>query len=97
MQPGDASLTTNFMADSSSITSTTIDVSIKDTIINIVPTNIIEPFYKNNMLQLIFIATLLGIATSLITNYSDILKNIFQAVIDEHNLKLQNEENSDSE
>lgn len=80
MQPGDASLTTNFMADSSSITSTTIDVSIKDTIINIVPTNIIEPFYKNNMLQLIFIATLLGIATSLITNYSDILKNIFQAL-----------------
>lgn len=80
MQPGDASLTTNLMADSSSITSTTIDVSIKDTIINIVPTNIIEPFYKNNMLQLIFIATLLGIATSLITNYSDILKNIFQAL-----------------
>ncbi|MBO6119977.1 MAG: dicarboxylate/amino acid:cation symporter [Lachnospiraceae bacterium] len=80
MQPGDASLATNLMTDSSSITSTTIDVSIKDTIINIVPTNIIEPFYKNNMLQLIFIATLLGIATSLITNYSDILKNIFQAL-----------------
>ncbi len=80
MQPGDASLTTGLIADSSAITSTTMNVSIKDTIINIVPTNIIEPFYNNNMLQLIFFASLLGIATSLIGDYSDMFKNFFQAL-----------------
>ena len=80
MQPGDASLTTGLIADSSAITSTTMNVSIKDTIINIVPTNIIEPFYNSNMLQLIFFASLLGIATSLIGDYSDMFKNFFQAL-----------------
>lgn len=80
IQPGDTSLTTNLIADSSTITSNAINVSIKDTIINIVPTNIIEPFYNNNMLQLIFIASLLGIATSLVGKYSDMFKNAFQAL-----------------
>ena len=80
IQPGDASLTTNIMETSSAIAPTAVNVSLKDTIINIVPTNIIEPFYKNNMLQLIFFATLLGISTSLIKNYSDMFKNIFQAL-----------------
>ncbi len=80
IQPGDASLTANLVADSSAISLDTVNISIKDTLINIVPTNVIEPFYQNNMLQLIFLATLLGIATGLIKNYSDMFKNIFQAL-----------------
>ena len=80
VQPSATSITTNLITDSSSISPAAIDISIKDTIINIVPTNIIDPFYKSNMLQLIFIAALLGIATSLIKDYSDIIKNIFQGL-----------------
>ena len=80
LQPGDPSLANNLVSDASNIKLTTVNISIKDTIINIVPTNVIDPFLKNNMLQLIFIATLLGISTNLIKNYSDLLKNIFQSL-----------------
>lgn len=80
VQPSATSITTNLITDSSSISPAAIDISIKDTIINIVPTNIIDPFYKSNMLQLIFIAALLGIATSLIKDYSDMIKNFFQGL-----------------
>ncbi len=37
-------------------------VSIKDTLVGIVPTDIITPFQKSNMLQIIFIAVTLGLS-----------------------------------
>jgi len=82
IRPGDASLAANLTADASAITSQTMNVSIKDTIVGIIPTNIVDPFSKANMLQLIFMAILLGVATGLIGNYSQMLKDIFQACND---------------
>ena len=39
-------------------------ISIKDTIVNIIPSDYISPFLNSNMLQLIFMAALLGIGAS---------------------------------
>ncbi len=66
-------------ADASSITSQTMDVSIADTIVGIVPSDIITPFQKSNMLQLIFMAVLCGIATGLLGKYSQSLSDLFSA------------------
>ncbi|MBO5487671.1 MAG: dicarboxylate/amino acid:cation symporter [Eubacterium sp.] len=41
-----------------------MSLSIKDTIINIIPSDYISPFLNSNMLQLIFMAALLGIGAS---------------------------------
>ena len=42
-------------------------VSIKDTLIGVVPTDIITPFQKSNMLQIIFMAVCLGLAVAALT------------------------------
>ena len=39
-------------------------ISIKDTIVGIIPNNIITPFQKSDMLQLIFMAVVLGLAAA---------------------------------
>jgi Na+/H+-dicarboxylate symporter len=70
------------VADASSITSQTMTVSIKDTIVGIVPSNFLDPFLKSDMLQLIFMAVLFGVATGLIGKYSAMLKDLFQACND---------------
>ncbi len=81
-QPGDASLAESLVADATSITSQTMEVSIKDTIVGIIPSDIINPFLKANMLQLIFMAVLIGIATGLIGKYSRMLTDLFTACND---------------
>lgn len=43
-----------------------VSVSIKDTITGIIPADIINPFLKSDMLQIIFVAVMLGISTSLV-------------------------------
>ena len=68
--------------DSSSITSKTLNISIKDTIVGIVPTNFLSPFLESNMRQLIFLAVVCGIATGLIGKYSAMLTGFFQACND---------------
>lgn len=45
-----------------------INLSIKETVINIIPKNIIEPFIKGDMLQIIFLAICLGISSSVVGN-----------------------------
>ncbi|MCR4654668.1 MAG: dicarboxylate/amino acid:cation symporter [Lachnospiraceae bacterium] len=80
--PGDASLADSLVTDASSITSQTMDVSILDTVVGIIPTDIISPFLKSNMLQLIFIAVLCGVATGLLGKYSEKLNDLFQACND---------------
>ena len=40
------------------------NISIKDTIVGIIPNNIITPFQKSDMLQLIFMAVVLGLAAA---------------------------------
>lgn len=68
--------------DSSSITSKTLNISIKDTIVGIVPTNFLSPFLESNMHQLIFLAVVCGIATGLIGKYSAMITGFFQACND---------------
>ncbi len=70
------------IADASSITSQTMEVSIADTVVGIIPSDIISPFQQSNMLQLIFIAVLCGIATGLLGRYSQHLSDLFNACND---------------
>ncbi|MCR5650956.1 MAG: cation:dicarboxylase symporter family transporter [Lachnospiraceae bacterium] len=81
-QPGNVDLSTAIASDASAITSQTGAVSIKDTVMGIIPSNIIDPFAKSNMLQLIFIAVLAGISAGLIGKYSQMLKDFFTACND---------------
>ncbi|MCR5746865.1 MAG: dicarboxylate/amino acid:cation symporter [Lachnospiraceae bacterium] len=81
-QPGDASFAKEMVADASAITSQKMNVSIKDTIVGIIPSDIISPFLKANMLQLIFMAVIMGIATGLLGKYSKTLSDLFNACND---------------
>lgn len=45
-----------------------VSVSVVDTIVDIVPSDIINPFLKANMLQIIFIAAMVGIAVGTISD-----------------------------
>lgn len=78
-RPGNASLAAGMAADASSITSQQINVSLKDTIVNIVPANFVKPFLEANMLQLIFLAVFCGIAAGMIGKYSRMLTDFFEA------------------
>lgn len=80
--PGDASMLDTPVADATSVTSRTMEVSILDTIVGIVPSDIVTPFLKSNMLQLIFMAVLCGVATGLLGKYSGKLSDLFQACND---------------
>lgn len=80
-QPGGVNLA-GLAEDASAITSQTVSVSLRDTIVGIVPTNFLSPFLESNMLQLIFLAVVCGVATGLIGKYSAMLKDIFQAFND---------------
>ena len=55
------------------------EISILDTIVNIVPSNIIAPFVNSDMLQIIFIAILCGAAVGMIGEHSKPLKDFFEA------------------
>ncbi len=51
-------------AASTIATGQSVKISIKDTIVGIVPNNIITPFQKSDMLQLIFMAVIVGLAAA---------------------------------
>ena len=55
-----------------------VNISILDTIVNIVPSNIVQPFLDADMLQIIFIAILCGVAVGMIGDYSRPLKDFFE-------------------
>ena len=57
----------------------TVSVSFTDLIMNIVPSNFLKPFLEAEMLQLIFLAVLCGIAVGMIGQYSRILNDLFTA------------------
>lgn len=80
LQPGNAGMKAMAsIVDPSSITGQTMNVSLQDTIVGIVPGNFVKPFLDSNMLQLIFMAVLCGVACGLIGKYSETLKNLFKA------------------
>ena len=78
-QPGAAAPVGAALSDASSITSQQMTVSLKDTIVNIVPSNFVKPFLDADMLQLIFLAALCGVAVGMIGKYSKILGDFFEA------------------
>lgn len=80
IQPGDASFAA-FVTDAANETIKTAEstkISILDTIINIVPSNFIKPFLQSDMLQIIFMAILCGVAVGMIGDYSKPLMNFFE-------------------
>lgn len=79
-QPGDSSLAM-YVTDAASKTIETAgntNISLIDTIVNIVPGNIVKPFIQSDMLQIIFIAIITGVAVGMIGDYSKPLKNLFE-------------------
>jgi len=56
-----------------------LEFSVKDMIVGIVPANIVKPFLEADMLQLIFLAVLCGIAVGMIGKYSKMLSDLFTA------------------
>ena len=56
------------------------DISLLQRIINIVPSNFLQPFIESNTLQIIFLAVLCGIAVGSIGSYSQTLRNVFEAL-----------------
>ena len=71
-RPGDPAVAEGISRDVNSIPHQldVKDISIKEMITGIVPTNFLSPFLDNNMLQLIFLAVLTGLALGLIGEYS---------------------------
>lgn len=79
-RPGDpASLAA---AGAEAYTAQQMDISLIDTLVGIVPGNFIKPFLEANMLQLIFLAVLCGIAVGMIGKYSRLLSDLFTAFND---------------
>ena len=81
-RPGSALPSTAAAQSAQDIASKTMDVSIKDTIVGIVPSDFVQPFVESNMLQLIFLAVICGIAAGLIGRFSGMVKDIFEAFND---------------
>ena len=79
LQPGDTGLAAGQIADATSITSQKMDVSILGTITGIIPSNFVQPFVDSNMLQLIFLAIIAGVAVGMIGKHSRILCDILAA------------------
>ena len=52
-----------------------VTISLRDTLVGIVPADIITPFQKSDMLQLIFMATILGITAAIIAPTKPGLRN----------------------
>ncbi|MGN1405262.1 MAG: dicarboxylate/amino acid:cation symporter [Erysipelotrichaceae bacterium] len=65
---GNSELMNMVIQSSQNVAEPAVSISIKDTIINIIPKNIISPFLDGDMLQIIFMAVLLGIGVSLVHN-----------------------------
>ena len=53
-----------------------VTLSIKDTLVNIIPNNVITPFQKADMLQLIFMAVTLGLATASLSQKFPNIRNM---------------------
>ncbi|MCR5789917.1 MAG: cation:dicarboxylase symporter family transporter [Lachnospiraceae bacterium] len=79
-KPGSPIPTEAVLESAKELTSKTMDVSIKDMIVNIVPNDFVQPFVESNMIQLIFLAVLCGAGTGMIGRYSDSVRNGFEAL-----------------
>ena len=57
-----------------------VSIDIKDTLVGIVPSDIITPFQKSDMLQIIFMAVILGLAAATLSRKVPLVKNIISAM-----------------
>lgn len=81
LRPGDPSLAANAIASGAKVTAQSLSTpSLKDMIIGIVPDNLLKPFLESQMLQLIFVAVISGIAVGMIGEYSKGLRILFEAL-----------------
>ena len=66
-------VSTDFQVD------TDVEISLVNTIVNIVPSNFVKPFVESDTLQIMFLAILVGIALGMLGEYSNILKEFCDA------------------
>ncbi len=57
-----------------------INVSVRDMIVNIVPSNFLRPFIESDTLQIIFLAVIFGLALGMIGQHAKIIRNLFEAM-----------------
>lgn len=79
-RPEEVGLPASAAADVSAIASQSMDISIRDTIVGIVPDNFAAPFLEANMLQLIFLAVMCGIASGMVGAHGKLLSDCFSAL-----------------
>ena len=77
--PGNAAMASRATAAGAAVTSQAVSASLKDLIVGIVPDNILAPMLETNMLQLIFIAVLCGVAIGMIGDYSKSLRALIES------------------
>ncbi len=81
VSPGNASLA-SFVTDSARNTietASTTKISLLDTVVNIIPSNPVKPFLESDMLQIIFMAVICGVAVGMIGDFSKLLRDFFEA------------------
>ena len=89
-QPGGSATGIVMNEDASMITTQAQNsTSLIEMVVGIIPSDVLSPFINNNMLQLIFLAILVGAATGLIGKYSEVLRSIMDA-LNELFLKITN-------
>ena len=80
INPGEWGLALTGTMETTAVTvNSSAEVSILNTLINIVPSNLIKPFAESDTLQIIFLAILLGVAVGKIGEYSRVLQDFFSA------------------
>lgn len=76
---GDSTAMGTTALDISSVASQEMHISIKDMLVNIVPSNFTAPFLEANMLQLIFLAVICGIASGMIGSHGKTINDLISA------------------
>ena len=76
LKPGNPELAAKLAGDAATVSVSDVSISIKETIVGIIPANFVKPFLDSNMMQLIFLAVLIGIALEKIGEHSRLLKDI---------------------
>ena len=78
-KPGHAGLAESVTAAGASASAAASSFSVMDTLISMVPSNVVKPFLNDDMPQLIFLAVLCGVATGMIGQFSTMLRSLFEA------------------
>ena len=80
VKPGEFGFALHTVTEGYEVATENVDTSVLSTLINIVPSNFISPFLESNTLQLIFLASISGIALGMIGDYAATLRDLFDAL-----------------